>query len=368
MVLGSLRTPGGSTPSAGLAPSCPCPHRPTLQPGRGSTRHVWGGSWQPPRCRGVHRGLAGGTVWPSIGDWVTPPPRVPAMHPDGAARLTRLCACIYLFTGEIPLTGPRRAPAGQKYSRNASNCSSALVGPQASSGRASRPCVPCSPASHGRPGPWWSLSPGCKATVPWCGWVPDLCSVPLEWGCGEARGHRGPWDSYRTRDTLSFCLCLIHGMLGLALLISVWGQHCLSRVWGSQGTLGMSGFWLRAHLHPQGQAETCSGTGWSPHRAQVVTASPRAAGVPGSLPLAPLPLFIGRPQPSRGSFATKSGITVGLPRCVGGLPGWHTSALPALASGQGAVCPQERFAGIVVFMAKPREEQTVSGQQHPVQH
>lgn len=33
----------------------------------------------------------------------------------------------------------------------------------------------------GHPGPCRSLSPGCKATVPWHGWVPR---VPPGWECG----------------------------------------------------------------------------------------------------------------------------------------------------------------------------------------
>lgn len=62
----------------------------------------------------------------------------------------------------------------------------------------------------------------------------------------------------------------------------------------------------------------------------------------------------------------KSGITVGLSRCAGRLPGRHTSTVPALTLGQEAVCPQARFAGAVVFTAKPREEQAVSGWHRPI--
>lgn len=134
-------------------------------------------------------------------------------------------------------------------------------------------------------------------------------------------------------------------MLGLPLLLSVWGQHCLSLVWGSQGTLGTSGFCLRARLHPQGQAETCSGTVCSAHRAQVVTASPPCRRHPwlpaggllpagpargGPRPLAPLPLFPGRPQPSRGSFATKAALPWGYHAVPGGCQaGTHLRCQPS---------------------------------------
>lgn len=75
MVPGSLHTGGGLTPLAGTMPNHPRPHGPTPQPGRGSTRRVWGASW----CCGVCRGSAGGVAWPDIGDRVKPPPRVPAL-------------------------------------------------------------------------------------------------------------------------------------------------------------------------------------------------------------------------------------------------------------------------------------------------
>lgn len=112
----------------------------------------------------------------------------------GAASLAPLHPRIYLFTGEIPLAGPRRAPAGQKYSRTASDCCSALGGPQAFGSRAGRPREPCSPAGHRHPGPWRSLSPGDQVTVPRRGG----CCVPwgdVGWGL---RGSHHAGDAPRT--------------------------------------------------------------------------------------------------------------------------------------------------------------------------
>lgn len=123
-------------------------------------------------------------------------------------------------------------------------------------------------------------------------------------------------------------------------------------------------FEIGARLCPQGRAGTCPGTSWDPHRARAVAASPprrRRAWLPatGLLPAGPArggprPL-VRRPAPAvsreildlGGSFAGKSGVTVGHHAVPGGC--W-AGTLPwcwPLPWGGGAVCPRECFGGLL---------------------
>lgn len=120
----------------------------------------------------------------------------------GAAGLARLHTHIYLFTDKIPQAGPRRAPAQQKYSKNASDHSSASAGPQASV------AVLANLVCHY---PWTLRSlqvavPRCKAPVPQHGWVP--CVTP-GWHCGTPIMSEAFLSFFRDWEVLGLALFLL---------------------------------------------------------------------------------------------------------------------------------------------------------------
>lgn len=169
------------------------------------------------------RGPASGTAWPGIGDGVKPPP-CPRLAPSVGQLgwLSSTLVFIYL-PGEIPQAGPRRAPAQQKYSRNASDHSRASAGPQASGGRAGWPCVP--------------LSTGTQVPAGCC----PQGARPLWRGvAGFPVSHQGGmWDSHRVQGTFIIFPCLGSSWFGSfsALtegLVLLWFP-CVGK---SQGVLG----------------------------------------------------------------------------------------------------------------------------------
>ncbi|XP_017590657.1 PREDICTED: uncharacterized protein LOC108446941 [Corvus brachyrhynchos] len=155
--------------------------------------------------------------------WGETPSVSQACSQCGAAGLARLHTRIYLFTSEIPQAGPRRAPAQQKYSRNASDRSRAAAGPQASGGGTGRPCVP--------------LSTGTQLPAGRC----PQGARPLCHGvAGFPVSHQGGmWDSHCVGGTFIIFPCLRSSWFGSfsALtegLVLLW---CPS-VGESQGVLG----------------------------------------------------------------------------------------------------------------------------------
>lgn len=92
--------------------------------------------------------------------------------------------------------------------------------------------------------------------------------------------------------------------------------------------------------------------------------SPRAGRPPAPRPPPRSRCFQGDLGPPEAALPQKR-LYCGLPRRAGGLLGWHTSVVLAVASGWGG-CPSPGvFCGAVVFMGTQREEQAVLGLQRP---
>lgn len=180
---GSLRTAGGLTPSAGT--DCrdhPHPRRPRLRPGRAGPVVSGGVSW----CFGVHGGAG---WWHNVarhqglsGTTIPPRPVSQLSSRHRVAGLAQLCACIYLFTGEIPLAGPGVCRPGRNIPETH------LPAPALRWDHRHSVAVLADPTCHAHPPAMGILVPGglCPhgARPPWHVWL----------GAGSLLSHQGtPW-------------------------------------------------------------------------------------------------------------------------------------------------------------------------------